>query len=60
MGTLEQTEVEVRPLGENFALATGKYHLTRAKKHGGDLEGLFTEILEKTKAGWQIIYSETT
>ena len=60
MGTLEQNEVEVRTLGDNFALATGKYHLTRNKKHGGDAEGVFTEIFEKTSAGWQVIYSETT
>ena len=60
MGILEQTEVEVRGLGENFALATGKYHLTRPKKKGGDADGSFTEIFEKTTAGWQVIFSETT
>ena len=60
MGTLEQTEVQVRGLGENFALATGKYHLTRSKKAGGDIQGTFTNILEKTPNGWQIIFSETT
>jgi uncharacterized protein (TIGR02246 family) len=59
MGTLEQSEVEVRELGENFALATGKYHITRPKKRGGDVEGSFTEIFEKTTAGWQVIFSET-
>ncbi len=60
MGTLEQSEVEVRELGENFALATGKYHLTRPKKKGGDADGSFTEVFEKTTAGWQVIFSETT
>lgn len=60
MGTLEQSEVEVRALGDNFALATGRYHLTRPHKKGGDTEGGFTEVLEKTTAGWQVIYSETS
>jgi len=60
MGTLEQSEVEVRALGENFALATGHYHLTRTKKGGGDADGIFTELFEKTAAGWQIIFSQTT
>jgi uncharacterized protein (TIGR02246 family) len=60
MGTLEQTEVQVRSLGENFALATGKYDLDRPKKLGGSATGTFTEILEKTDKGWQLIYSQTT
>jgi uncharacterized protein (TIGR02246 family) len=60
MGTLAQDSVEVRALGDNFALATGNYHLTRPRKAGGDLNGAFTEVLEKTPTGWQIIFSETT
>jgi len=60
MGTLEQSEVEVRALGDNFALATGRYHLTRPHKKGGDTNGGFTEVLEKTPTGWQVIYSETS
>ncbi len=60
MGKLENSEVEVRALGENFTLITGNYHLTRSKKAGGDATGTFTEILEKTAAGWQVIFSENT
>jgi uncharacterized protein (TIGR02246 family) len=60
MGTLEQSEVEVRELGPDFALATGKYRLTRSRHGGGDAQGTFTEIFQKTAAGWQLIFSETT
>ena len=60
MGHLEQTEVEVRELGAAFALATGHYHLQRLKKNGGDAQGTFTEIFEKTAAGWELIFSETS
>jgi uncharacterized protein (TIGR02246 family) len=60
MGTLEQDDIEVRALGDNFALATGKYHLSRPKKSGGDASGGFTELFEKTPTGWQVIFSETT
>jgi len=60
MGNLTQDNIDVRPLGETFALATGNYHLTRSRKAGGDLSGAFTEILEKTPTGWQVIFSETT
>jgi ketosteroid isomerase-like protein len=59
MGTLDESEVDVRALGENFALATGHYHLTRTKKGGGDTDGSFMDIFEKTPRGWKIIYSET-
>lgn len=60
MGSIEDSEVEVRALGENFALATGNYHLTRSRKAGGDVQGTFTELFEKTSAGWQIIFSQST
>jgi uncharacterized protein (TIGR02246 family) len=60
MGTIEYSDVEARVLGENFALATGKYHLERSKKYGGPAEGTFTEVMEKTPKGWQIIFNETT
>ena len=60
MGLLAYSDVEARELGENFALATGKYHLDRSKKYGGPADGTFTEVMEKTEKGWQIIFDETT
>ena len=59
MGTLEQREVEVRELGPDFALATGRYHLGRSKRNGGDAEGGFLEIFQKTADHWQLIFSQT-
>lgn len=60
MGAIEYTDVEARELGEKFCLATGKYHLERTKKGGGSADGTFTEIMEKTEKGWQVVFSETT
>jgi uncharacterized protein (TIGR02246 family) len=60
MGTLAFSELEVRPLDENYAVVIGKYHLDRGKKDGGNAEGLFTLVLEKTDAGWKIIIDHTT
>lgn len=60
MGTIEDSDIEVKPLGDNYALATGKYHLNRPKKSGGAVEGSFMELFEKTQAGWQIIFSQST
>jgi uncharacterized protein (TIGR02246 family) len=60
MGTLDESEVDVRALGEDFALVTGHYHLTRSKKGGGDADGSFSDVFEKTASGWKIVYSVTT
>lgn len=60
MGAIEDTDIEVKVLGDNYALATGKYHLNRPKKSGGAVEGTFMELFEKTQAGWQIIFSQST
>ena len=60
MGQIENSEVTVRALGEKFALATGKYHLIRSKKGGGEAVGTFLSIMEKTDTGWRIIFTENT
>jgi ketosteroid isomerase-like protein len=60
MGALEQSEVSVRELDDKFAIATGKYHLSRPRKSGGDAEGTFAEVFERTPSGWQIVFSVTT
>jgi uncharacterized protein (TIGR02246 family) len=60
MGSLEQSSVEVRELGPDHALAIGHYKLIRSRKNGGEAEGNFTEIFEKTEAGWKLVFSENT
>ncbi len=60
MGLLEQSSVEVHELGPDFALALGHYKLQRTRKNGGDAEGNFTEIFEKTEQGWKLIFTENT
>jgi uncharacterized protein (TIGR02246 family) len=60
MGTLAFSDLEVRPLDENFAVVIGKYHLDRGKKEGGNAEGLFSLVFEKTDKGWKIIIDHTT
>ena len=58
MGKLEESDVTVRSMGETFALATGRYKLSRTKKAGGEVSGTFSEIMEKTPEGWRVIFSE--
>ena len=60
MGTLGFIDLEPHILDEHFAIVLGKYHLSRSKKGGGDADGLFSLVLEKTTAGWKIILDHTT
>jgi Ketosteroid isomerase homolog len=60
MGTLSFSELEARTLDANFAIVVGKYHLERAKKEGGNAEGVFSVVLEKTDKGWKIVLDHTT
>lgn len=60
MGTLAFSDLEVHPLDEHFAVTLGKYHLERTKKAGGNADGVFSLILEKTPEGWRIIVDHTT
>jgi len=60
MGTLSFSELEVHHLDDNFAVCIGKYHLERGKKDGGNAEGLFSLVFEKTAEGWKIVVDHTT
>jgi ketosteroid isomerase-like protein len=60
MGTLSFSELEAHPLDEHFAVVIGRYHLERGKKEGGNSDGIFSLVLEKTDKGWKIIVDHTT
>jgi uncharacterized protein (TIGR02246 family) len=60
MGTLTYSGLEVHPLDERFAVVIGRYNLERGKKDGGNAEGIFSLVLEKTDKGWKIIVDHTT
>jgi uncharacterized protein (TIGR02246 family) len=59
-GSLEFTEIQVRPLAPGLALATGKYTLKRTAAGGGDSSGRFTLVVRQTKAGWKIIHDHSS
>jgi uncharacterized protein (TIGR02246 family) len=60
MGTLAFSEIEIRPLADGVALATGKFTLQRSAAGGGDASGRFTLILKRTPEGWKIIHDHTS
>jgi ketosteroid isomerase-like protein len=60
MGNLSYTELEAHPLDERFAVVLGKYHLERGKKAGGNADGTFSLVMEKTDQGWKVVVDHTT
>ena len=60
MGTLAFSEIEVRPLADGVALATGKFMLQRTTAGGGDASGRFTLILKRTSGVSKIIHDHTS
>jgi uncharacterized protein (TIGR02246 family) len=60
MGQLTFSELEVHPIDEKVAVCIGKYHLERGKKNGGNADGVFSLVFEKTAGGWKIAVDHTT
>jgi uncharacterized protein (TIGR02246 family) len=60
MGTLSFTALDVQPLDENFATVTGNFHLERTPAGGGNADGYFLLVFEKTPDGWKIVRDATT
>jgi hypothetical protein len=60
MGTLSFSELEVQPLDDRFATVTGHFHLERTAGGGGNADGFFLLVCEKTSAGWKIIRDDST
>jgi ketosteroid isomerase-like protein len=60
MGKLSFIGLEVQPLDANFATVTGNFHLERTAAGGGNADGYFLLVMEKTPAGWKIVRDDTT
>jgi ketosteroid isomerase-like protein len=60
MGRLSFSELEVQPLDERFATVTGHFHLERTAAGGGNSDGHFLLVFEKTPDGWKVVRDDTT
>ncbi len=60
MGKLRFSDIEVRMLDERYANVIGHFHLQRTALGGGDAEGIFTLLFQKTPSGWKIIQDHTS
>lgn len=60
MGVLSFSDLEVQPLDAKFATVTGKFHLERSADGGGNADGYYLLVCEKTSDGWKIIRDSST
>lgn len=60
MGTLSFSQLDVQPLDARFATVTGHFHLERTPAGGGNADGYFLLVFEKTPTGWKIVRDDTT
>ena len=60
MGTLSFSDLEIQPLDAHFATAAGRFHLVRSDADGGNADGFYLLVYEKTPEGWKIIRDDTT
>jgi ketosteroid isomerase-like protein len=60
MGTLRFSDLEIRPLGADYASVIGKFHLDRSAAAGGESSGIFTLLFHKTAKGWKVILDHTS
>jgi ketosteroid isomerase-like protein len=57
MGTLAFSELEIKPLGPYYIMATGRWQLAR---ESDTPRGRFTLIFRRTAAGWRIVHDHTS
>ncbi|MFN2453391.1 MAG: nuclear transport factor 2 family protein [Pyrinomonadaceae bacterium] len=57
MGTLVFADLEIKPLSEFYAVANGRWQLTRV---ADTPHGRFTLIFRRTAAGWRIVHDHTS
>ncbi len=57
MGTLTFAELEVKLLGEDYAVVKGRWNVEMKKEK---LDGLFTLIMRRTDKGWKIVHDHTS
>lgn len=57
MGTLEFSDIDLRPLGNDDVVVTGAWKLTRA---ADTPHGRFTLIFHRRPEGWRIVYDHSS
>ena len=59
MGKLAFDNLEITPLGPDYASVIGQFHLKRPPADGGDATGIFTLLFERKQGTWKILLDHT-
>jgi len=59
MGTLAFYDLEIHPMGKDYAYVIGRWQLERDKEGGGNVSGVYSLVFRKTAIGWKIVLDHT-
>jgi uncharacterized protein (TIGR02246 family) len=60
MGKLTFSNLAIRVLDADYAVATGNFHLERTATGGGNADGIFSLLFKRNASGWKIILDHTS
>ena len=59
MGKLSFYDLEVHPIGKDYAYVIGRWQLERDQEGGGNVSGVYSLEFRKTAIGWKIVLDHT-
>jgi len=60
MGKLSFSNLSIRPLDQQVAIATGQWHIDRPVNAGGPVGGIFSLVWQLRSDQWRIVLDHTT
>jgi uncharacterized protein (TIGR02246 family) len=59
MGKLGFYDLEIHPMGKDYAYVIGRWQLERDQEGGGNVSGVYSLVFRKTAIGWKIVLDHT-
>jgi uncharacterized protein (TIGR02246 family) len=59
MGKLGFYDLEIHPMGKDYAYVIGRWQLERDAEGGGNVSGVYSLVFRKTAIGWKIVLDHT-
>jgi uncharacterized protein (TIGR02246 family) len=59
MGKLGFYDLEIHPMGKDYAYVIGRWQLERNQEGGGNVSGVYSLVFRKTAIGWKIVLDHT-
>ena len=59
MGKLSFFDLEIHPMGKDYAYVIGRWQLDRDQEGGGNVSGIYSLVFRRTAVGWKIVLDHT-